>query len=114
MAGECTLESARANPCDERPLIAHYEAIAEASRVMLDAARRGDWDQVGRQEQHCRRLIERLSAAKDDQPFRDMDHDRRLELLRAILSDDAEIRDRSEPWMRSIETMLGMRSRSSW
>ena len=36
-------------------MIEHYEAIAVASRRMLDAARVEDWDAVGREEDRCRR-----------------------------------------------------------
>ena len=65
--------------------IGHYEAIAASSRRMLDAARREDWDEVAREEESC------------------------LALMRAMLADDAEVRDLAEPWLARLQTLLGGR-----
>ena len=111
MSLEYVPDLCRVAPDAESPLIAQYQAIADASRSMLEAARQDDWVEVARQEQICRNLIDRLSAAKLADPSPIAENVKRIALLRAILSDDAEIRDRSEPWMRTIEKMLAARSR---
>lgn len=87
-------------------LIHRYEAIALASRCMLTAARRGDWQEVTRLEDRCRALIEELKAAADSGGLRDVDQCARVRLLRAILADDAEIRARAEPWLQQLEFLL--------
>lgn len=93
---------------DRGSLIEHYKAIAASSRRMLDAARRDDWDQVGREEDRCRLLISGLKqAATDDPPI---GRRQRLALLRAMLADDAEIRDLSEPWLKQLEALLSGRT----
>jgi len=97
----------------ETPLIAHYEAIADASQVMLVAARADDWDEVGRQEERCRELIARLGAAAGSSTLPPPDNGRRIALLRSILADDAEIRDRSEPWLKEVERLLVVRGRTA-
>jgi flagellar protein FliT len=87
-------------------LIHRYEAIALASRCMLTAARRGDWDEVERLEGRCRVLIEQLKAAADFERL-DADEQRlRLRLLRDILADDAQMRARAEPWLAQLERLI--------
>jgi flagellar protein FliT len=87
-------------------LLDHYEAIARASQRMLDAARRSDWDEVERQEDRCRTLIAALKAASLESPLRPADNRRRMDLLRRILADDAEIRDRSDSWLKQLERLI--------
>lgn len=90
-------------------LIEHYEAIARASQSMLDAARASDWTEVGRLEEHCRMLIDALNQASSSAALRPLENRRRMELLQRILADDAEIRDRSDPWLKQLEHLLSSR-----
>ncbi len=92
----------------ERSLIAHYEAIAQASHAMLAAARAGDWARVGALEDECRTLIARLQDAADGVALSASEQRRRVQLLREILADDAEIRARSEPWLQELEAMFAV------
>lgn len=88
-------------------LLDHYEQIAHASQQMLDAARNSDWDEVERQEERCRALVASLKAASVASPLlRPQDNRRRMELLRRMLAADAEIRGRSEPWLRQLEQLI--------
>ena len=87
-------------------LIDCYEQIAQASHEMLAAARHGDWDSVARLEAACRGLICELQVQAASQRLGAGEQRRRLALLRSILADDAEIRDRSEPWLRELEKLL--------
>ncbi len=87
-------------------LIARYEAIAQASRDMLVAARADDWNEVARLEACCRALIAELKAAAPNTRLSATEQRRRIELLRGILADDGEIRDRAEPWLRQLERLI--------
>jgi flagellar protein FliT len=88
-------------------LLDHYEQIARASQSMLDAARESDWEEVERQEERCRALVASLKAASIAAPLlRPQDNRRRMELLRRMLAADAEIRGRSEPWLRQLEQLI--------
>jgi flagellar protein FliT len=87
-------------------LIAHYEAIAQASHAMLAAAHADDWDEVHALEDRCRALIAELKATARITRLGVAEQRRRIELLRAILANDAEVRKRSEPWLRQLERML--------
>lgn len=90
-------------------LIGHYEAIAAASRRMLQAARADDWVQVECEEERCRTLISGLKRAHADGALQ-LGRRQRLRLLRSILADDAEIRELSEPWLQQLEHLLAVRS----
>jgi flagellar protein FliT len=90
-------------------MIEHYRAIAASSRRMLDAARRDDWDQVSREEDRCRHLISGLKQAGTEGGV-PIGRRQRLILLRAMLADDAEIRDLSEPWLKQLEALLSGRT----
>jgi flagellar protein FliT len=76
-------------------LLQCYEAIAYTSHDMLAAARAGDWDTVADLELRCRVLIAELAEASRDGELTVDERRRRLELLRSILADDAEIRARA-------------------
>jgi flagellar protein FliT len=87
-------------------LLEHYEAIARASQRMLDAARASDWDEVERQEERCRTLVAALKAAALGGSLPPAENRRRLDLLRRILADDAEIRGRADPWLKQLEKLI--------
>jgi flagellar protein FliT len=87
-------------------LIHHYEAIASASREMLEAARAEDWASVARIEERCRELIATLKQVSAQGVLSASENRRRMILLRAILQDDAQIRVRAEPWLRDLEQFL--------
>ena len=91
---------------EDTALIRHYEGIADASRSMLEAAHSGDWDKVEQIESSCRKMIRALKQASLHAELSKAESKRRMELLRAILSYDAQIRLRSEPWLRDLEEIL--------
>ncbi|MBC8120113.1 MAG: flagellar protein FliT [Burkholderiaceae bacterium] len=99
--------TAAASPtrADARPsLLHHYEAIAMASSAMLAAARAGEWIEVARQEELCCALIATLKTATHSAQtvLGVADDARRMQLLRQILADDAQIRGHAEPWLEPL------------
>ena len=89
-------------------LLNYYESIASASRGMVVAAREGDWNEVFRIEELCSHLIAELNTVKDWDILSGEEERRRRALLRAILADDAEIRNLSEPWLSRLTGWLGL------
>ena len=90
-----------------RSLIGRYEEVARLSRGMLAAAQREDWDEVARLEAQCQLLIDYLKRAARIEPLSPLEQRRRIELLRDILQDDAQIRVRAEPWLLELERLIG-------
>ena len=98
----------RRDECGPRRLIERYQEVARLSRQMLEAAHREDWDQVARLEAQCQIQIGELKRAAMIEPLSEAEQRRRVELLRAILRDDAQIRRRAEPWLLELERLIGM------
>lgn len=90
-------------------LLQMYEAVADISGRMLEAARRDDWDAVIAEEQRVRVHIEQIRActrAQGEVPLTPAEREARGRWLRRMLADDAEIRDLAQPWMRRLQDML--------
>lgn len=87
-------------------LIERYEQLAKISHAMLDAARCGLWEHVGTLEVQCANLIEELKAALKVEALAPSEQWQRIALLRTILAHDAEIRERSEPWLVQLEKLV--------
>lgn len=101
-------KSAASRPSVEfRPsLLDRYQAVAATSRAMVEAARAQNWTEVGQLERKCIVQVHELKRAAfvlrlgtDEQPTR-------VQLLRSILADDAEIRRLAEPWLVELEHLL--------
>ena len=86
--------------------LSYYECMATASHEMLSAARCSDWDTVIRLEHECAALITSLRA-RALEPLDESERARKFAIVRAILADDAEIRDLAEPWMADLQRFIG-------
>lgn len=91
-------------------LLKHYEKVAEASRHMLAAALVDDWPDVMHWQRQCLKRIADLRRQAHGALLRTADNRRRLELLRGILSDDAEIRTLVDPGASWIDQLLSLPS----
>jgi flagellar protein FliT len=89
-----------------------YEALANASAEMLDAARRGHWDEVARVESACVVLIAQLRVAARKAQLTREDDRRRLRLMQRILAHDAEVRQLAEPWLDDLDAALSGQRRT--
>lgn len=87
-------------------VIANYESLSAITRQMRDAATRGDWDQLITLEQHCSRHVATMKPADAvitlDEPARQ----RKIQLIKKILADDAEVRSRTETWMGQLQQIM--------
>ncbi len=88
-----------------------YAMVSVKSGEMVEAAKLSDWDRLIELEQDCRVLVESLrrddnsnaSAPRPDRSY----IQRKYELIRKVLSDDAQIRRYTEPWMEQLQVFLG-------
>lgn len=89
-----------------RDVIQTYEAILEVTARMLDAARNSDWDLLVEREHECRALVDKLVAARVEVELDDDARKRKAEIIRKVLSDDAAIRDLTQPWLARLQHMM--------
>jgi flagellar protein FliT len=86
-----------------------YEEVRDGSLRMLRAARESDMDALIAGERDCAAVIARLRALGDDTKLLDETAKRQAhEIIRAILAHDAEIRDLAHPWLRQLDSHLGV------
>lgn len=89
-------------------VIETYERILGFTHAMLSAARANDWDRVTELERGCRGEVERLIALGDARPqLSEPLRDRKLQIVRRVLADDAEIRRIAAPRMAELEQLIG-------
>ena len=84
-----------------------YEEMGRISTLMVEAARRGDWEKLIELEAGVARLRELLMAAPEERNAPATDLARKRQLIERILDDDAEIRRHTEPWMEHVRHLLG-------
>ncbi len=73
-------------------LLEWYRALGQASGQMLEAARSGDWDTVCRIEGASTVLVAQLRSMRRSMALGAAQERERLEILRGIVLNDAEIR----------------------
>jgi flagellar protein FliT len=84
-----------------------YEAIAVATRRMLEAAREGDWQAFATREHECRTWMEHIERLGDPDAVLDATgRRRRLALLQDCLRDDAALRELLQPWLGRLDRFL--------
>jgi len=87
-------------------VISNYESLSAITSQMREAAVHGEWDQLITLEQQCSRHVSTMkpvdTAAKLDEPARQ----RKIQLIKKILADDAEIRNHTEVWMGQLQRLM--------
>ncbi|MDZ4201255.1 MAG: flagellar protein FliT [Gallionella sp.] len=87
-------------------VIAAYESLSALTGKMRAAASDGEWDALVELEQQCSRQVAKLKpideVTKLDQPLRE----RKVQLLKKILADDADIRSHTEAWMGQLQHIM--------
>jgi flagellar protein FliT len=85
-----------------------YEEIAALSAQMLAAARRDDWNGlIGMQDDYIR-LVASLKAVDETMTLAESERQRKFDLIRQILADDAAIRDLASPRLARLSALLAV------
>ena len=88
------------------PVIENYEYLSALTEQMREAAVQNNWDHLVELENQC---TQRVASMKEQDASTPLDEDTRLRkvaLIRKILADDAEIRNRAEPWMGQLKRIM--------
>jgi flagellar protein FliT len=88
-----------------------YEQLRALTAAMLQSARGGDWDALVSLEQQCGGLLRPLIDAGGGPNLSVVQQRRKVEVLKAILHEDAEIRLLTNDWMNKLQQFLGSNDR---
>ena len=88
------------------PVIENYEFLSSIIAQMRVAATHGQWDQLVELEKQCSQYIEAMKTQDVDIPPCESARLRKVELIRKILADDAEIRNQTEPWVGQLQRIM--------
>ncbi len=91
---------------NSHPILDQYERIKHVTGQMVAAARRADWDHLIDLEESCRSLTDALMEAERGVQLPPPMLERKVQLIRNVLADDAEIRNLTEPWMLRLQELL--------
>lgn len=83
-----------------------YEQMCALSARMVEAARANDWDRLIALERAVAQLRDALLQEGGAAAENPLATERRRELIRRILEDDAEVRRHTEPWMEKVRRFL--------
>lgn len=87
-------------------LLERYKAMWQLSQQMLASAKQGEWDRLVELE-HARTVIVEKLKQEDTILWQAGNALKKLELIRAILAADAEIKVLTESGMEEIQESLG-------
>ncbi len=91
---------------NNQQVIVNYESLSTLTGEMREAADQGEWDKLIDLEQQCNLQVASMKST-DDLPLLDeVGRQRKIQLIRKILADDAEIRDRTETWMGQLQRII--------
>lgn len=87
-------------------VIANYESLSALTNEMRDAAEHGEWEQLVELEQQCSRKIAEMKPADEAVALDERSRQLKIQLIKKILANDAEIRDRTQAWMGQLQRIL--------
>ena len=88
------------------PVIENYEFLSSITARMRMAATDGQWDQLVELEKQCSQHVEIMKTQDVTIPSNESARLRKVELIRRILADDAEIRNHTEPWVGQLQRIM--------
>lgn len=88
------------------PVIENYEFLSTLTAQMRDAAVHSQWDNLVELEKQCSQRVAFMKPLDAATPLDESSRLRKVALIRKILADDAEIRNRVEPWMAQLQRIM--------
>lgn len=91
---------------NEQHVISHYESLSGLTGQMRDAAQNGQWDTLVGLEQQCGRHVAQLKILSPGNALDETSRQRKIQLIKKILADDAAIRNMTESWMGQLQRIM--------
>lgn len=87
-------------------VIVNYESLSALTAQMRDAAAQGEWDALVGLEQQCSRQVAAMRPLDTVTALDEPSRQRKIQLIKKILADDADIRNRTESWMAQLQRVM--------
>lgn len=87
-------------------IITNYETLSALTEQMREAAVQGEWDKLVSIEQQCSQQVAAMRPADATAVLDEPARQRKIQLIRKILADDAEIRNHTEVWMGQLQRIM--------
>ncbi|MDP2762185.1 MAG: flagellar protein FliT [Sideroxyarcus sp.] len=87
-------------------VIANYESLSTLTALMREAAVRGEWDQLIDLEQQCRQYVAAMKQADVSATLDEPSRQRKVQIIKKILENDADIRSRTVAWMGQLQRAM--------
>lgn len=87
-------------------VITNYESLSVLTDQMRAAAVNGEWDRLIVLEQQCSEHVETMKPVDSATALDETARQIKIRLIKKILKDDAEIRNRTETWMGQLQRIM--------
>jgi flagellar protein FliT len=87
-------------------VIANYETLSALTRQMTVAAKEGEWEHLIDLEQQCSHQVAVMKPLDASSTLDEPDRQNKIRLIKEILANDAEIRNRTQTWMTQLQHIL--------
>jgi len=87
-------------------VISNYESLSSLTGKMRNAALGGEWDTLVGLEQQCSRQVAQMRSFDQNATLDETARRHKIQLIKKILADDAEIRNRTENWMGQLQRIM--------
>lgn len=87
-------------------VIASYESLSTLTEQMRDAALQGEWEHLIELEHQCSRQVAAMKPQDEVSALDETSRQRKIQLIRKILADDADIRSRTQAWMGQLQHIM--------
>lgn len=87
-------------------VIANYESLSTLTARMREAAVRGDWGNLIDLEQQCRQYVATMKQADASTTLDEPSRQRKVQIIKKILENDADIRSRTVAWMGQLQRIM--------
>jgi flagellar protein FliT len=87
-------------------VITNYESLFAITERMREAAAQGEWDQLIALEQQCSRHVAAMKLVDASTTLDGSTRQRKAQLIKNILTHDADIRSRTQEWMGQLQRIM--------
>lgn len=87
-------------------VISNYESLSAITSKMREAAIQGEWDRLVDIEKQCSNHVSSMKPVDTAVALDESSRQRKISLIKKILADDAEIRNRTTVWMGQLQRII--------